>query len=174
MKKFLVMAVMAIMSLGASAQWYAGGSLSYTHSKATVEEDGEVYDVKGDKFTIAPELGYNLSENWAVGAALNYTWVKDAYNQFAINPYARYTYLRTELVSLFVDGGFGIGVFNPKEGDSTTIWSIGLKPGISLNFTERFSLVAHMGFLGYQDYDTRKVYGLNFDNNLSFGFYYNF
>lgn len=167
MKKFLVMAVMAVMALGVSAQVYVGGSLGYTHEKY---DDGDA-----DKFTIAPEIGYNMNDNWAVGAALNYTWVKDAYNMFSINPYARYTYFRTDLVSLFIDGGVDLGFSKPDEGDSSTIWGIGLKPGISLNLNEKFSLVAHMGFLGYRDLqEAGKVYGLDLHNNLSFGFYYNF
>ncbi|MDE6582064.1 MAG: hypothetical protein K2K47_06030, partial [Duncaniella sp.] len=63
----------------------------------------------------------------------------------------------------------------PKHGDSSTIWGIGLTPGISLNLNKKFSLVAHIGFLGYRDLaDAGKVYGINIDNNLKFGFYYNF
>lgn len=167
MKKFLVMAVMAIMALGVSAQVYVGGSLGYTHAKTDLGSD--------DQFTIAPEIGYNLNDSWAIGAGLNYTWVKDAYNQFEINPYARYTYFRTDLVSLFVDGGVDLGFSKPDEGDTSVVWGIGLKPGISLNLNEKFSLVAHMGFLGYQDLKERgKVYGIDLHNNLSFGFYYNF
>lgn len=171
MKKILTLAAVAVMSLSAFAQnWYVGGNVAYEHKK--------VEDVKSDMFTIAPEVGYNIDSEWAVGATLNYTWVKDAYNMFAIEPYARYTFFRTEnnLVNLFVDGGFGIGYQKPKHGDSTTIWNIGFKPGIKVNLTERFSLVAHVGFLGYKDYkDAGKTYGVSVDgNDLSFGFYYNF
>ena len=68
MKKFLVMAVMAIMALGVSAQVYVGGSLGYTHAKTDLGS--------GDQFTIAPEIGYNLNDSWAIGAGLNYTWVR--------------------------------------------------------------------------------------------------
>lgn len=150
MKKFLVMAVMAIMALGVSAQVYVGGSLGYTHAKTDLGS--------GDQFTIAPEIGYNLNDSWAIGAG-----------------YARYTYFRTDLVSLFVDGGVDLGFSKPDEGDTSVVWGIGLKPGISLNLNEKFSLVAHMGFLGYQDLKERgKVYGIDLHNNLSFGFYYNF
>lgn len=175
MKKILLLAVVAVMAVSASAKnWYLGGSLGYSHEEQEIE--GE--KLKGDVFSIAPELGYNLNENWAVGASLNYTWVKDAYNMFAINPYARYTYFRTEnnLVNLFVDGGFGIGYQKPDEGDSTTVWNIGFKPGIALNVTEKFSFVAHVGFLGYADNKAAgKTYGVSLDgSDLSFGFYYNF
>lgn len=178
MKKFLVMAFMAVMALGASAQVYLGGSIGYAHKTIDVEDEGETFEVKSDAFTIAPEIGYNLSEKWAVGAGLEYTWLKDAYNHFSIHPYARYTYFRTDnnLVQLFVDGGFNIGYMKPDGGDSECTWGIGFEPGIALNLTEKFSLVAHVGFLGYKDEKAAgKTYGLNLDgNDLSFGFYYNF
>lgn len=169
MKKFLVMAVVAIMSVTASAQVYLGGSLSFKHDN----------DVKTDVFTIAPEIGYNLNDAWAIGAEINYTWFKDVTNNFTINPYARYTYFKASLVSLFVDGGFELGISAPKEGDSSTVWGIGFKPGVALNLTEKFSLVAHLGFVGYRDgvkwgEDSGKVFGVDLHNSLSFGFYYNF
>lgn len=166
MKKFLVMAVVALMSVTASAQAYLGGSLSF----ADRDYDGE----KTDVFTIAPEIGYNLNDAWAIGASLNYTWTKDIANEFSIKPYARYTYFKADLVSLFVDGGFNLGIYSPKEGDSSTTWGVGFEPGVALNFTEKFSLVAHIGFLGYRDMKTYKEIGVDIHNNLSFGFYYNF
>lgn len=171
MKKIFLLAVVAIMAISASAQnWYLGGSIGFNHVK--------VDDEKTSNFTIAPEVGYNLNSNWAIGAALDYTWEKDSYNVFTIQPYARYSFFRTEnnLLSLFVDGGFGLGFISPDEGDSTTVWSIGLKPGLALNVTEKFSFVAHVGFFGYEDYkEAGKHTGLGLDfNKLSFGFYYNF
>ncbi len=171
MKKILCLAIIAIASISASAQnWYLGGGISYDHT--------ETEGIESDVFTISPELGYTINEKWAIGATLGYTWEKDVYNSFAINPYARYTYFKTEnnLVNLFVDGGFGVGIISPEKGDSSTIWEIGFKPGIALNVTEQFSLVAHVGFLGYQDYDVLgENYGLNLSgSNISFGFYYNF
>ncbi len=171
MKKILFLAVMAVMAISASAQnLYLGGSLGYNHTKTD--------DVKTDNFIIAPEVGYNFNETFAVGGLLSYTWEKDNYSMFTIEPYARYTYFRSEnnLISLFVDGGFGLGFISPDEGDSTTVWNIGFKPGLSLNVTEKFSFVAHVGFFGYEDFkEAGKHTGLGIDcNKLSFGFYYNF
>ncbi len=171
MKKLFVLAVVAVMALGASAQnWYVGGSFGYEHKK--------VDDAKSDQFLITPEIGYNLNETWAIGANFGYQWVKDTYNLFAIEPYARYTYFRTDnnLLSLFVDGGVGLGFIDPEEGDSETVWSIGFQPGLALNITEKFSFVAHIGFLGYSDMKAAgKTYGVSLDgSDLSFGFYYNF
>ena len=179
MKKFFVLAVVAVIAVSAAAQnWYVGGAFGYAHETKEVDMDGANVKVKSDIFTIAPELGYNIDDNWAVGATLNYTWAKDAYNRFAISPYARYTYFRTDnnLLSLFVDGGVGLGYLKPDGGDSKCTWEIGFKPGLAINLTEKFSLVAHIGFLGYKDLkEAGKTYGVNLDgNDITFGFYYNF
>ena len=59
-------------------------------------------------------------------------------------------------------------------------WSVGLKPGVELKLS-KFSLVAHVGFIGYEknDNDGRAAdtskWGLDFDgNNITLGLYYNF
>ena len=77
--------------------------------------------------------------------------------------------------AVICDGGFGYKHYN-GSGDK---YSIGLRPGIELKL-DRFSLMAHVGFLGYQksDFDhggESSVWGLDFDgSNISLGIYYNF
>ncbi len=181
MKKFFVMAVMAIMAIGASAQWYVGGNLDFGQTKA----DG----VKTTTFGIAPEVGYNFSENWAFGGTLDLGYTKQSgvkTTMIQVNPYARYTYFTSGNLNLFVDGVVGLGFGWSKAGgeksDTAVSYAIGFKPGISYNLTEHFSLVAHVGLLGYQGgNDTYKdagfpeEWGLHLNgSNLSFGFYYTF
>lgn len=181
MKKILMMAVMAVMALGASAQWYVGGSLNFGQTKS----DG----VKTTTYGIAPEVGYNFSEKWAFGGILDlgYTKITDVKTTLInVNPYARYTYFKSDVVSLFVDGTVGLGFGWSKAGgeksDTAVAYSIGLKPGVAFNFNEHFSLVAHIGLLGYQggndtykDAGLPEEWGLHLNGNaLSLGFYYNF
>lgn len=186
MKKFLFIAVMAVCSLCASAQYYAGGSLGFWHQ----DKDGSATN----SLAILPEIGMNLNDNWAVGATIGYS-----YNHlcgsgisnhiFEFDPYARYTYFRSDngLISLFVDGivGIGAGWTNYKYGDDSKTactWQIGAAPGIDVNLTKRFSVVAHVGFLGYKGANNAAKAGghteeggllLN-SRNLSLGFYVNF
>ena len=183
MKKFLVMAVMAVMALGASAQWYAGGSLNFGQTK----QNGE----KTTTYGIAPEVGYNFSENWAFGGVLDLGFTKQSgvkTTLINVNPYARYTYFKSDsgLLSLFVDGTVGVGFGWAKAGgeksDTAVAYSLGFKPGIAFNLTDHFSIVAHIGLLGYQGgNDTYKdagfpeEWGLHLNgNNLTFGLYYTF
>ncbi|MCM1504601.1 MAG: porin family protein [Muribaculum sp.] len=179
MKKFLLMAVAAVMALGASAQdWYAGGQLTF--GRSTESASG----VKSTQVTVLPEVGYNLSEKLAIGSVLGVSYRKSGGEEktvFKIAPYARYTYFSTSKLNLFVDGGvdFGIG---RAHGHTAVEYGIGFRPGISYDLSERFSLVAHIGFLGYQsgnnaakDNGCNENWGLDLNgNNLMFGFYYHF
>ena len=186
MKKFLAFAAVAIMALSASAQnWYVGGSLGV--GKVTVGTDDDKESTTA--IAILPEVGYNFNEKWAVGTSIGVTHTSNdglKYTAFEIAPYARFTYFRASIVSLFVDGGVGFSTGKAKYGDvsskSANTFEIGFKPGVALTVNENFGFVAHFGLLGYQrannaakDAGQPESWGLDLSgNNLSFGFYYNF
>lgn len=188
MKKLLTLAVVAVATVfGASAgDGYIGGNIGFEHN----EKKGEA---QTNSFTILPELGYNLNDNWAIGTTIGYTYKhlngQDINNNlFQFNPYARYTYFRSDnnLVQLFVDGGAGIGLgwteYDNDDSSTAVTWNVGLRPGVAFNFTKNFSVVAHVGFLGYKGAN-RAAYNAGYDrnggvylngNDLTLGFYYNF
>ncbi|MDR3287394.1 MAG: porin family protein [Prevotellaceae bacterium] len=178
MKKIILSAVfiMAII-VSANAQehkWFIGGAVGFDSKKHE--------DMKTKTFLIAPEIGYNLSNHFAIATSLKYAHinmkssaVKGNINGFEISPYIRYTFLKKGIVSAFVDANadFGLGDIDG--------FAAGLKPGVSVSVTERFNVVAHVGFLGYNDgkgvgsYQDGK--GFIFDLSgyqTSFGFYYSF
>lgn len=73
---------------------------------------------------------------------------------------------------MFCDGGFGYRHYNGADDEL----SIGLKPGVELKL-DKFSLIAHVGFIGYQknDNNNSSIWGLDFNgNNIMLGVYYNF
>ncbi len=179
MKKILLMAVMAVMTLGASAQnWYSGGQVTFGRTTESVS------GVKSTQVTVLPEVGYNLTDNFAVGSILGVSYRKAGDEEktvFKVNPYARYTYFNSEKVSLFVDGGVDFGIGRAK-GSTAVEYGIGFRPGVSFNISPKFSLVAHVGFLGYQGGNrpakrngASENWGLDLNsNNLMLGFYYHF
>ena len=181
MKKFFVAAIAAVMAVCVNAQdIYVGGSLG-------AWRDGTNHETT---ISILPEIGYNLSENTAIGTTIGWSYdhVKGASgNVFQIAPYFRYSFFKSERVSIFCDGGFSVGAGKTSyddgdDSDTATIWSIGVKPGIALNLSDKCSLVAHVGFLGYEGandaakaLDYSDQWGLNFDATaVTFGFYYTF
>jgi len=177
MKKFLLTLVVATLSLTASAQVYVGGEVGFWRN----------YNSNQTTFSLAPEVGYTLSEDWAIGLSLDYDYLYNAgskKNSFTVAPYARYTFAKFGPCNLFLDGGLGFATYKYKgASNSNTGWYVGIKPGVAVNLTEKLSFVAHVGFLGYRDSDDDHPYrafgsdgfGFNVDgNNLTFGLYYNF
>lgn len=175
MKKILTFIVLTLISISASAQSYIGGSLGL----------GYDFDDKSVDFTLSPEYGYSLNSKWAIGGTLTYSYL-GAYevNVFALQPYARYTFAKVadNKLHFFCDGTFGFGLVGAKDEDTGALWQVGFKPGMSYSFNDHWSIVAHLGFLGYnganeeaQDLGYNNNIGFDFGSlNLSFGVYYSF
>ena len=186
MKKILLLAVVMFASLNANAQFYVGGSVGFGSVKPIGGSDSEF------TFKILPELGYQLNEQWAVGATLGYQkgamnlgsgpWTIDSQyanskgEVFLIAPYARYTAFDWDQVSLFFDGGMVFGSYK----DAGTYIAFGINPGLAVKLTDEISFVTHIGFLGFENYSPKgggnsgSTFGLDFKNSCSFGVYYNF
>lgn len=162
-----------------NAQVYVGGGVGV----ATSSYDGNSTTV----WSIIPEVGYNLDENWAVGITVGYgeskvkvSGVSEKVKNFKVAPYARYTFVKFDHVNLFVDGTVGY-LHENYAGTKTNTFGVGLKPGVAVNLNDKLSFVSHIGFLGWDqlnpDGDDNNIskFGLNLDaTNITFGLYYNF
>ncbi len=164
----LVVAFMAIIS--ADAQVYVGGSFNLTHDKNA--------DVTN--FSIAPEVGYNLNENWTIAAEIGYTHFKSDENKanaFNFAPYARFSFFEKGIVRLFLDGGVGISTYKRESYDSVNGFEIGIKPGIALEICKNLTFVTKYGFAGYRDdykyANSTSGISLSYED-LTFGFHYEF
>lgn len=176
MKKIVLTMMAAMVAVVMDAQIYVGGAVGFQ----TVSHDGN----STTSFTLKPEAGYNLNEDWAIGMAFGYSESgkdESKVKTFIINPYVRYSAVKFEKVTLFLDGGFEY-INNKYDSYKNNKWGIGVKPGIAVALTDNFSLVSHLGFLGYSsskpDYDgakATKTFGVDLDtNHIDFGLYYNF
>ena len=180
MKKILMTLVAAAMAVSVNAQIYVGGSVGVGSVKFGSDDAETTY-----KFM--PEIGYNINQDWAIGVALGYQKGTCNFGEFdfnpgktevfMVNPYARYTFLDSDMVNVFIDGGIGFASYK----DLGSAFQAGLRPGIALKASDKISLVAHVGFVGFEtfspkgDGDSSNAFGLNLDNNnIMFGVYYNF
>ena len=183
MKKFLMTMAAAFVAVSMSAQVYVGGSLSVNawNSQKNAGDKSET------AFKFMPEIGYNINDEWAVGTVVGY--MSDKFNgiasraglsesAFNINPYVRYTYLKTGKVSLFVDGSFDFVSASKQDWNEM---AFGLKPGLAVSLTDNISFVSHIGFIGYDvfnpDGDDNNISKCGVDltgENLTFGLYFNF
>ena len=168
--------VAVAMATTMNAQWYVGGTVGYNYTK------DKNTDIKSNTFQLVPEVGYNLSDKWAVGMKIGYAYnkVDDAKsNEFVVNPYARYTFVKLDKVNFFVDGGFEYN-YVKVDGDSANGFGISFKPGVAVNLNEKISFVAHVGNFGWSSAKAKNAksvqsvdLGLNL-TSVDFGLYYNF
>lgn len=167
----LVAAIMAVSA--ANAQVYVGGGVGIGST-----DNG---DESATFYKFVPEIGYNLDKNWAVGVALGWTGTgKGGQKSFEINPYARYTFIHSQYINVFVDGGLGYAHDYNAGADDDHMY-IGVKPGLAVNLSSKLSFVTHVGFLGYDHVKYNNLdrkantWGLDVDGrNIIFGLYYNF
>ena len=170
---------MAIAAMGASAaDWYTGGQVTF--GRTTQSSSG----LKTTQVTVLPEIGVNLNGKIAVGSTLGVSYRKAGSEEktvFRINPYLRYYFYQNDRIGLFADGGVDLGM-GRADGDFACEFGIGIRPGIQFHVTDRFSLVAHVGFLGYQGGNNAakrngapENWGFDLNtNNLMLGFYVSF
>ena len=184
MKKLFLTVAIALGTLTAvNAQevggMWVGGTVGFSSSKV---KDGD----SQLSFKVLPEFGYVFSENLGVGIVLGgghkHTGSDDesllggtgegAKNYYRVNPFLRYTFLKGDLGSLFVDGGgayeWGKGV---SGGAHTHEWQVGIKPGVAVNVSSTVSLLGKFGFIGYEAVGGgKRSFGLNLDmSNIELG-----
>lgn len=176
--------VVLCAALSVNAQVYLGGTVGLSSIGAEEGDDQT-------SFKILPEIGYKFNNNWAVGTTIGYekgTFSMlsnnlsnaDNVKAFTFAPYARYTFVNSKHVSVFMDMGFDF-VSGEAANTDFTAFAVGIKPGVAVNFDKHWSFVTKVGFLGYEEVNPEgpknNTHAFGFDvngNNLTFGLYYNF
>ena len=198
MKKMILAALVAVASLSANAQVWVGGEVGFSAGKTT--NNGTKFG-SGADFNLIPEIGYTLNDKFdiavAIGIAHNngngkayagtegydaYRMVLDDVNRnaFTLNPYVRYKFANAGDFTFFVDGGFSYTMIHYSGiDDNGNQWSLGFKPGIAYNISDKVSLVAHIGRLDYNFFKQGDIKNNEFNmgvsgNNLTFGAYVSF
>lgn len=180
MKKVFLFLVASVFAICANAQFYVGGTFGYLS-----EDNGS--DITHIK--ILPELGYKMTDAVSFGATLGYTknWSKiipsNNYNQtseegYTVQPYLRYKIASSGKFSLSGELDLSYTKFTHVGYEAAAF----VRPVLSFDLTNHFSLVSKFGFLGYDKYSPdaenaseTTLWGVNLDgNSLEFGAIYNF
>lgn len=183
MKKFFTLAFVAMLAMTANAQVFVGGEMGLSTNKTTV--DGDKLS-SGTTFTLAPMIGYELDNEWAVAVRLGYGYDSNSTytfgdvkltgttNTFTINPFVRYKFVRKGNFFAYIDGGVKFSsVHNNGVDDNLNQFRVGLNPGIGYKIAKNVSLTASLGDLSYaytwRDEVKNNAFNLSLTDNVSFG-----
>lgn len=173
MKKFFAIAALAVASLTVNAQTWIGGSFGFNWDKS--KDEGAKATTSWE---IAPEVGHDINETWAIAIKLGVNSTKqgdnDAVTGVIVNPYARYKFANVDNLTFFLDGGLAYKSHGSHKGNS---FGIGIKPGVAYKVAEGISLEAKFGGFGWTTYskdsENKDKFGLGVDTeDLSFGIFF--
>jgi outer membrane protein len=178
MKKLLFASVLlTFMATAASAQFFVGGSVGFSHSGGSIDDGtNEVDKVSTNNFEFAPKVGYELSEDLEVGVELGFFLDRTNSNGapeiigkesgIALVPFARYYAITMNKFALGLEGRMGLGISSQKteaggtttDGPKTTSLSLNVAPGLFYHMSDRVTLEAVLGglSLGYA-YNVQKT-----------------
>lgn len=166
MKKVLLFFACLMMWVGAQAQVFVGGTLGVDVNNVGADGDGSVTTLT---VQVAPEVGYNFNKTWAIGLQTVFGGVAvdgETVSQIVIAPYVRATFARVGIVDFFGEAtiGYGHQDYDGYNGVSGAVMA--LRPGMAINFTKRFAVIARTNLLQYEYWDG--VYGTEFSINKGF------
>lgn len=182
MKRFFqLLVLLAFVSVSASAQGnlFVGGQLSFSSN-----------DLK-NSFTVSPNLGYRINEHMVLVGAVGFTsgtTDKDLITEtkisgFGIGAEFRYGWMSGDNVFWFLAPGVNFGSSKETKNDvdtKSTNFGIALRPGISYQMSDKWSVTSHFGSLAYDSVkpekgDALNTFGLNLDlDNIDFGLSFHF
>ena len=160
-------------STNASAQDYIGGSISFSNTTINLSTAGT--STNTFSFSIAPDLGWELGEKWAVGIrpTLGFSRSGDGSLRtqklsLGVNPYARYKVLAINRFGLLAEGNTALSFIQTSTGNGeeysrkskTTNYGIRILPVLTYQIGNHVSLetrlnIFSLSMFGYHndDYD---------------------
>ena len=183
MKKVLLSAVAILGFTFANAQeeetttngGFAQGDLFITgavgFSSTSMDED------KSSSFTIAPQVGYFLTENIAIGGKIGYTSMKaesgdvDTMDMsgFEVGAMGRYYFTPASQCSLFGQLAVDYSTMENKLADSkVNTFGAGLGLGVNYFIASNWSIEAGIGLLGFES-SKEDVDGAEAENTFGLG-----
>ncbi len=166
--RFLLITALVLVFTNTNAQLFVGGSMGINTSGGK-HDNGNTETDKPSSFAFSfnPKMGYFISEKFAVGAELYFGFTKENDNlatetiekstTIGIAPFARYYIFKINKFSVFGIGSLGISntsyevKFNGNVVSEPKTFNIGfnVRPGLSYDLTEKFSLETTLNFLNF-------------------------
>ena len=172
MKKALLTLVIAAASFAANAQtgqgnWLIGGGAGFSSGKSSGASSSTSY------FYLAPNAGYFVADDIAVGAEVSFASQTGGYSSFSAAPFVRYYFLPLgDAAKLLAHGSFGFG--SSKSGDSaqsvsSTNWKIAAGPAFFLNQHVALETLLYYGSEKMKDFPAFNSFGVSIGFQIHLG-----
>lgn len=172
MKKLLIAIATLAMGITANAQGFAGDTLGLDVAHTSVDDASSTVTT----FQIAPEFGYHFNNTWAIGMQFAYgLTASDApsVNQFTVLPYIRATFASASIVDFFAELGAGY-THASCNGSSVGGFTSVLRPGMAINFTDKFAVIARTNILEYSHIEDTNFVDFALNKGFSIGVNFKF
>lgn len=162
-KLILLILILTGISSAASAQTYIGGTVGV----GMITDDGETLTA----ISFSSEIGKRFNSRVAAGLSVgvNYSSYIDNTTVTAL-PYIRIYIAKTGIVEFFGEAAAGF----QTSTETTSGFAAALRPGISINLTKRFALIARTDLLSYMCADGISAVGLSLGNDIHAGVQFTF
>lgn len=158
MKKIVLLAGLILAISVANARIFVGGALGFGTANDTI--DGEKTETRSN-FTIAPEIGYVLSDKFDVGVDINLNSMKTKDERpaggtgkttgWGINPFVRYSFMELGKFKLKATASFGLGgektTQTGTEDLKSSYFGCRIRPYIFYGVNKHIAIFAGLNFL---------------------------
>lgn len=174
MKKVLISVVALVaFAMTANAQLFLGGQLGLTTQGGSNETVAGTIktttdDLKTTTFTFAPQVGFFLSDNFAVGGYLNFALAKQdnatifgyddaSQTTIGLTPFARYYFINSGKLKVAAEGQLGFSYTHRTENSGnivvsepkTTSFGFNVRPVAAYSITENIDLEAGLNVFSF-------------------------
>lgn len=190
MKKIFFIAIVLIYTLGFSQNsneklilqkniWSIGGSISFTTSSHSENNDYEYEDLERLNINFLPKVSYAIQNNLFMGVELEFGYSNSKFNSsdesssvivLGIAPNIKKYFPVGEKLTLNLLGEFRYNYSKTKNHDSeSNNYFVGIRPGITYFINKKIALEANIGKLGYWNskYENSSSNGFEFSMNTS-------
>lgn len=162
MKKFILTLVAACaLAFSANAQFYAGGSIGFNLASSE--------GVSGSAWHIAPGVGYKFTKVSSAGLYFVFEGGTGGGLDWSVRPYYRFTFANVNNIHFFGAAEFKIG-----QVSKATQWGIGLIPGIAYSISNKFDILAQIGYIGVQGANKNTAFCFNLLKTAAIGVEFKF
>ncbi len=148
MKKILLVAICALAAVCCNAQFFVGGTFGVATSK-TGDSD------RVTTFSIAPTVGYGVSDNFDLGLELGYDYAEMGsltVNNFNLGAFARYNFVKLDNFNIFGEAAIDYLYNKVQDGDGIGGVGVFIRPGVSYMVSDNLQILAKTNLFSYSHY----------------------